>query len=197
MEMTRRVITNVAEPEGTRGADGPDHQAARVSGRRVPRRHRAQRRHALHHGVLRRRQGALGAQHARHEGPLLPVPDARRLDQRVPGARASAPPAPARRPTPSPARAGRARCRPASSEYKSPTSIVWLLGRIYCTGTPEDYAAVHALQDEFKLVPLSAYGKPYTPPPGKVDPSIDMKTAGARPGQPHGRGRLLHAAGRS
>ena len=55
--------------------------------------------------------------------------------------------------------------------------MVWLLGRIYCTGTPEDYAAVHALQDEFKLVPLSAYGKPYTPPPGKVDPSIDMKTA--------------------
>jgi hypothetical protein len=36
---------------------------------------------------------------------------------------------------------------------------------------------VHALQDEFKLVPLSAYGKPYTPPAGKVDPSIDMKTA--------------------
>ena len=27
------------------------------------------------------------------------------------------------------------------------------------------------------VVPLSAYGKPYTPPPGKVDPSIDMKTA--------------------
>ena len=55
--------------------------------------------------------------------------------------------------------------------------MVWLLGRIYCTGTPEDYAAVHKLQDEFKLVPLSAYGKPYTPPAGKVDPSIDMKTA--------------------
>jgi len=62
-------------------------------------------------------------------------------------------------------------------QLKSPTSIVWLLGRIYCTGTPEDYAAVHALQDECKLVPLSSYGKPYTPPPGKVDPSIDMKTA--------------------
>lgn len=62
-------------------------------------------------------------------------------------------------------------------EYKSPTSIVWLLGRIYCTGTPEDYAAVHALQDQVKLVPLSAYGQPYAPPPGKVDPSIDMKTA--------------------
>jgi hypothetical protein len=62
-------------------------------------------------------------------------------------------------------------------EYKSPTSIVWILGRIYCTGTPEDYAAVHAAQDEFKLVPLSTYGKPYTPPAGKVDPSIDMKAA--------------------
>jgi hypothetical protein len=53
---------------------------------------------------------------------------------------------------------------------------VWIIGRTYCTGTPEDYAAVHALQDQYKLVPLSAYGKPYTPPPGKVDPSIDMKT---------------------
>ncbi|MDH2384514.1 DUF1254 domain-containing protein [Bradyrhizobium sp. CER78] len=62
-------------------------------------------------------------------------------------------------------------------EYRSQTNIVWLLGRIYCTGTPEDYAAVHKLQDECKLVPLSEYGKPYTPPAGKVDPSIDMKTA--------------------
>lgn len=62
-------------------------------------------------------------------------------------------------------------------EYKSQTSIVWLLGRIYCTGTPEDYAEVHKLQDAFKLVPLSSYGKPYTPPPGTVDPSVDMKMA--------------------
>jgi hypothetical protein len=62
-------------------------------------------------------------------------------------------------------------------ELKSPTSIVWLLGRIYCTGTPEDYAEVHKLQDEFKLVPLSSYGKPYTPPAGTVDASLDMKTA--------------------
>jgi len=62
-------------------------------------------------------------------------------------------------------------------EYKSPTAIVWLLGRIYCTGTPEDYATVHKLQDDISLVPLSTYGKPYSPPPGKVDASIDMKTA--------------------
>jgi hypothetical protein len=62
-------------------------------------------------------------------------------------------------------------------QLKSPTSIVWLLGRIYCTGTPEDYAAVHALQDQFKLYPLSAHGKAWTPPEGKVDAAIDMKTA--------------------
>jgi len=62
-------------------------------------------------------------------------------------------------------------------QYKSPTNIVWLLGRIYCTGTPEDYAAVHKLQDEISVVPLSSYGKPYTPPVATVDPSIDMKTA--------------------
>lgn len=62
------------------------------------------------------------------------------------------------------------------TEYKSPTGMVWVLGRIYCTGTPADYKAVHALQDKCRLAPLSAYGKPYTPPPGKVDPSIDMKT---------------------
>ncbi len=61
------------------------------------------------------------------------------------------------------------------TEYKSPTGMVWILGRIYCIGTPEDYRAVHALQDQVSVVPLSAYGKPYTPAPGRVDPAIDMK----------------------
>jgi hypothetical protein len=59
----------------------------------------------------------------------------------------------------------------------SPTNMVWILGRTYCTGTPEDYVAVHAIQDQYALVPLSAWGKPYTPPKGRVDPSIDTKTA--------------------
>lgn len=62
------------------------------------------------------------------------------------------------------------------TEYKSPTNMVWILGRIYCTGTPADYKAVHVMQDKLSLVPLSAYGKPYSPPPGTIDPSIDMKT---------------------
>ncbi|HVJ69126.1 MAG TPA: DUF1254 domain-containing protein [Caulifigura sp.] len=64
-----------------------------------------------------------------------------------------------------------------AKQLKSPTNLVWILGRTYCTGTPEDYKAAHAIMDQYQLVPLSSYGKPFTPPAGKVDPSIDMKTA--------------------
>jgi len=60
-------------------------------------------------------------------------------------------------------------------ELKSPTASMWILARTYSTGTPEDYKAVWALQDQYKLYPLSSWGKPYTAPAGKVDPSIDMK----------------------
>ncbi len=62
------------------------------------------------------------------------------------------------------------------TEYKSPTSIVWMIGRIYCTGTPQDSDVVHKLQDQFSAVPLSSYGTSYTPPAGKVDPNVDMTT---------------------
>ena len=40
------------------------------------------------------------------------------------------------------------------TEVKAPTGMVWVLGRIYCTGTPEDYKAVHALQDQWSEVQL-------------------------------------------
>jgi hypothetical protein len=59
-------------------------------------------------------------------------------------------------------------------EVKSPTATVWILARTYCTGTPEDYKAVWTLQDQYKVYPLSAWGKAYVPPPGKVDPTVDM-----------------------
>ena len=62
------------------------------------------------------------------------------------------------------------------TEIKAPTNMVWILGRTYCTGTPADYQACHAIMDKYQLMPLSAYGKPYTPAAGKVDPMIDMKT---------------------
>ena len=62
------------------------------------------------------------------------------------------------------------------TQYKSATNLVWIIGRTYTTGTPEDYAKAHAFQDKLSLVPLSAYGKDYAPPKGKLDPNIDMKT---------------------
>lgn len=61
-------------------------------------------------------------------------------------------------------------------QLKAPTNLAWVLGRTYCTGTPEDYKACHAIMDQYQLTPLSAYGKPYNPPEGKVDPAVDMKT---------------------
>lgn len=61
-------------------------------------------------------------------------------------------------------------------ELKSPTNMVWVIGRTYSTGTPEDYAAVHAIQDKYSLTPLKYYGKSYTPPEGLFIPNLDMKT---------------------
>ncbi len=61
-------------------------------------------------------------------------------------------------------------------QVASPTGMVWILGRIYSSGAPADYQAVHASQDQYSVVPLSAWGKPYTPPAGVVDPAFDMKT---------------------
>jgi hypothetical protein len=61
------------------------------------------------------------------------------------------------------------------THYASPTGLVWILGRTYCTGTKADYAAVHALQAQLSLVPLSAYGTKYTPPAGTVNPGYEFK----------------------
>jgi hypothetical protein len=59
---------------------------------------------------------------------------------------------------------------------RSPTRYVFIIGRTQTNG-PADYDAVHKIQAQYKLTPLSAWGKgDYTPPKGKVDPSIDMKT---------------------
>jgi hypothetical protein len=48
-----------------------------------------------------------------------------------------------------------------------------LLGRTQTNGKA-DYAAARKFQDEMSTVPLSAYGKPYTPPKGTVNPKQDM-----------------------
>ena len=62
-------------------------------------------------------------------------------------------------------------------QIKSETNMLWLAGRIYTSGTAQDYDAVHAMQDQCTLVPLALFGKPNpVPEKGVVDPSIDMTT---------------------
>jgi hypothetical protein len=176
MEMTRRVMTNVREPEGSRAPMG---QFVRM--RQYP--------DAAYRDVTAPNADTLYTSawiDVGQEPWVLSLPDARdryylfpMLDGwtdvfQVPGKRTTGTAAQTYAIT-GPGWKGKL---PAGlKEYKSPTALVWLLGRIYCAGTPEDYDAVHRLQDEISLVPLSAYGKSYTPAPGSVDPSIDMKTA--------------------
>jgi hypothetical protein len=63
----------------------------------------------------------------------------------------------------------------AMQVLRSPTNLVWLLGRTQTNG-PEDYSAVHAVQDGYKLVPLSKFGASYVPAKFAADPSFDAKT---------------------
>jgi hypothetical protein len=61
-------------------------------------------------------------------------------------------------------------------EIKAPTNLVWIIGRTYTAGK-KDYAAVHALQKQYELLPLSAWGRSYTPPAKvSVTPGIDTRT---------------------
>jgi hypothetical protein len=58
----------------------------------------------------------------------------------------------------------------------SPTRMVWLIGRTQCNGR-EDYPAVHRIQDQLKLTPLSRFADPsWNPPQVSIDPSVDVRT---------------------
>ncbi|CAN5238922.1 DUF1254 domain-containing protein [soil metagenome] len=54
-------------------------------------------------------------------------------------------------------------------QIKCPTRYLVIIGRTYASGTEEDYQAVNALQEQYKVVPLSSLGKPYTFVAPKVD----------------------------
>jgi hypothetical protein len=176
MEMTRRVMTNVASPEGTRAPMGQFVRARQypsASFRDVT----APNADTLYTTAwidVGKEPWILGIPDMKGRYFLVPLLDGWTDVFQVPGSRTTGTAAQTYAIT-GPEWSG---ALPAGvKEYKSPTSLVWILGRIYCTGTQEDYAAVHALQDQFKLVPLSSYGKAYTSLAGTVDPSIDMKMA--------------------
>ena len=58
----------------------------------------------------------------------------------------------------------------------SPTDMIWIIGRTQTNGK-NDYAAVHAIQDKYRLIPLSSFGRLHKLPGlARVNSSVDMKT---------------------
>lgn len=57
----------------------------------------------------------------------------------------------------------------------APTAYVWIIGRTKTDG-PEDYPAVHKIQDGFLVTPLSQWGKTPTAPKFEFDSTVDMET---------------------
>lgn len=176
MELTRRVSTNVAAPEGSKAPMG---QFAKLRGYPAVDNHTVTAPNAdtLYTIVwldVSKEPWIVSAPDMRGRFFLLPMLDGWTTVFADPGKRTTGTKAQKFAIT-GPGWSGKL---PAGvTEYRSATGMVWLLGRIYCTGTSADYKAVHALQDKMTAVPLSSYGKPYTPVPGTVDSSIDMKTA--------------------
>jgi hypothetical protein len=64
-------------------------------------------------------------------------------------------------------------------QIKSATRYMVILGRTFADGTEQDYKTVNALQAQYKIVPLSAYGKPYSykAPPVNPNPGFSMTEA--------------------
>src|SRR5215475_3966642 len=57
----------------------------------------------------------------------------------------------------------------------APTPIVWIIGRTQTNGT-KDYAAVHKVQDGYKITLLADWGKTPRKLEQKIDPAVDTKT---------------------
>lgn len=176
MEMTRRVVTNVAQPEGSKGPMGHiiklrEYPNASFKDVTAP---NADTLYTTAFVDVGKEPWVLSIPDMKDRYFLFPMLDGWTTVFQVPGKRTTGDGAQSYTIT-GPGWQGT--IPDGVTEYKSATSIVWILGRIYCDGSPEDYAAVHALQDQCKLSPLSAYGKDWTPPAGKIDPTIDMKTA--------------------
>jgi hypothetical protein len=176
MEMTRRVMTNVASPAGTRAPMGQWIKARQYpdAGFRDVTAPNADTLYTIVWLDVGNEPWVISVPDMKGRYALFPMLDGWTTVFQVPGKRTTGT-GPQTFAITGPGWTGT--LPPGVVEYKSPTSIVWFLGRIYCTGTPQDYAEVHALQDQMTAVPLSAYGRPYTPPPAQVNPAIDMRTA--------------------
>jgi len=72
--------------------------------------------------------------------------------------------------------------------YKCATRYAWVLVQISAK-SPEEFPAINAIQDQLKVTPLSAWGRPYMPPDNvPVDPAVDTTST------PFDQVRLMDAA---
>ena len=142
-------MTNVQQPEGTQAPMGQFVRMREYPDGRVQRCHRTQCRHPLHHRLLDvgKEPWVLSLPDAHDRYYLFPMLDGWTDVFQVPGKRTTGT-GPQKYAITGPGWKG---TLPAGvKEYKSPTAIVWILGRIYCTGTPEDYAAVTSCRMRFR-----------------------------------------------
>jgi hypothetical protein len=176
MEMTRRVMTNTASPAGLRapmGQFGHAREFPSVTYRDVPGAN-ADTLYATAWLDLAEEPYILAIPDAEARYFMLPMLDGWTDVFEAPGSRTTGTKAQTF------AIAGpnwRGELPNGVAQYKSATNMVWVVGRTYTSATPVDYEKVHSFQDKFSLVPLSAYGKDYSPPKGTVDPQIDMTTS--------------------
>jgi hypothetical protein len=176
MEMTRRVMTNVSSPSGKNAPMGQfanlrDYPTAAFHDVTAP---NADTLYSAAWLDLSREPYMLGIPDAHGRYYLMPMLDAWTTVFQDPGTRTTGTKAQLYAIT---GPGWKGSLPGGVVEYKSATNLVWIIGRTYCTGTPEDYRKAHDFQDRLSLVPLSSYGRSYSPPPGRVDPNVDMKTA--------------------
>jgi hypothetical protein len=69
---------------------------------------------------------------------------------------------------------------PGMKEIKTPTNMVWLLGRIQVNSEADGAKVVVPIERKINITPLTAWGKPYTAPDGVVDPNLSKEGPNAQ-----------------
>jgi DNA sulfur modification protein DndE len=64
-------------------------------------------------------------------------------------------------------------------QIKAPTDMVWIIGRTQVNSKADGDKVVVPLQKQYKLTPLSAFGKVYTPPSPKPNPDVPKEDPNA------------------
>ncbi len=193
MELTRRVITNVAEVAGTRGPMGsiirlrayPDATFRDVT---AP---NADTLYTTSFFDVGDEPWVLSVPDMKGRYFLLPLLSGWTDVFNVPGTRTTGH---AGADLPDHAgRTGPARVPAGMTQLKSPTSIVWLLGRIYCTGTPRGLCGGPCAAGPVQASAAQHMGQALHGAGGQGRPGDRHEDGGARTGEQAFHRRVLHA----